>query len=96
MPEYPGGIQELNTFIEKNLKYPKKALRKRTEGKIILSFVIDEEGKVTWIQVINGVSKEIDLEAIRLIRSMPAWKPGTQNGRPVSVKLTLPLKFYIK
>lgn len=96
MPEFVPG-KENNTaimeFIKKNVKYPELDRDAGIQGTVTLSFVVDGGGKVKDINVLKGVSKNIDAEAIRVIKAMPDWKPGKQNGRPAKVKFTVPVKF---
>jgi len=85
-PEFPGGEAALQQYLRSNMKYPPAAKEKGIEGKVYVSFYIGTSGRVKDIRVVKGVSKEINAEAIRLLSNMPAWKPGTQNGKPVSMK----------
>ena len=96
MPEFPGGTKALLDSIAKNLKYPPKAINSRTEGRVILQFVIDKQGKVTDVQVMRGVTPELDQAAIDVMRSLPDWKPGMQDGKPVNVKYTMPIVFKLQ
>lgn len=93
MPEFPGGKRELISFIKKNLRYPSISNQYKIGGKVILEFKVDKLGFVQNIIVKTGVNVEIDNEAIRIIKAMPRWKPGLQDGNPVSVKYRLPILF---
>lgn len=93
MPEFPDGNQALFEFIAENLKYPQKAIDNQTEGRVVLQFVVDKEGKVTDIQVVHSIDPTLDQAAIDVIRTLPDWKPGMQNGQPVNVRYTLPVVF---
>ena len=97
MPEFPGGEQAMYKFIIANMEYPTMAKEAGIQGKVYIQFVIDTTGEVTDIQVIRGVKQEggnaLDREAIRVIRIMPKWKPGSINGKPVRVRFTLPINF---
>lgn len=95
MPEFPGGFEGLNGYLSKNLSYPKWAHDKKIQGRVIVSFLIDKDGSVKNVMVLQGIDKECDEEAIRVIRSMPSWKPALQNGRGVGVMFTLPIHFRI-
>lgn len=96
MPEFPGGQQNLYKFINNNLQYPKSALSAGLKGRVIVSFVVSNEGKVTNIQIDKGLSKECNNESLRILNKMPMWKPGMHNGKSVRVKYTLPILFSIK
>lgn len=91
--EYPGGLEAMAKFLQKNMKYPAIARRMGTEGSVFVSFVIDREGVISDIQVIKGISTECDKEAMRVIKLMPPWKPGKQNGKAVRCRFVLPVKF---
>jgi TonB family protein len=93
MPEFPGGQKALVDFIRTNMHYPEKAIKFGDEGKVMVTFVINPEGKVIDPEVKISISKELDQEAIRIVKQMPLWKPGMQNGQPVNVQLTLPILF---
>lgn len=93
MPEYPGGMAECFRFLGQNIKYPLTAQQARTEGKVIVQFVVDKDGSIINPQIVRSVSKDLDGEAIRVISIMPKWKPGMQKGKPVPVKYTVPVTF---
>lgn len=95
MPVFPGGVNELLKFIAKNVKYPEDAVKENKQGRVIISFVIDKNGKVVDPEINRGVSPSIDAEAIRVVKSMPNWIPGEQRGQKVRVKYTLPINFNI-
>ena len=90
MPQFP---DDLNTFIIDNLRYPADAVASKIQGKVYLRFVVDESGTVGDITVTKSASPMLTEEAVRVVKSMPKWKPGMQNGNPVSVYLTLPVSF---
>jgi len=92
-PEPTGGMEAMAKFIQKNIRYPASARRMGVEGTVFVSFVIDKEGKISQVQTIKGISPDCDKEAMRIIQMMPPWKPGKQNGKPVSVRFVYPLKF---
>lgn len=98
MPEFPGGTMEMMKYIQKNVQYPQMAREAGLTGKCFLKFVVDGNGKIGDVQVLKGVPGcgECDREAIRVVKSMPAWKPGKQNGRSVSVFFNLPVNFMLK
>jgi periplasmic protein TonB len=92
-PEFPGGLEAMNKFIQKNLKYPNQARRMGTEGKVFIQFVVNKDGSITDVDAIKGISIECDKEAQRVVAMMPKWKVGKQNGKPVRVKYVLPINF---
>ena len=96
MPEFPGGTQALFEFISKNLEYPQNAIDGQIEGRVIVQFVVDKAGKVGNIQVVRSIDKLLDQAAIDVVRALPAWKPGMQNGKPVNVRYTLPIAFKLQ
>jgi len=93
MPEYPGGEQALHDFIASTVKYPDEANEKGIEGRVYVSFTISDKGKVTDAKIARGVDPLLDKEALRVIKSMPDWKPGMQRGIPVNVQFTVPINF---
>ena len=92
-PEFPNGNEGLAKYLSDNIKYPKKALKNSITGKVFVQFVIDKTGKVTNVVAVRGVEKSLDKEAVRVIKSMPKWKPGMKDGQPVKVKYTIPINF---
>ncbi|MCH8319162.1 MAG: TonB family protein, partial [Bacteroidetes bacterium] len=93
MPEFPGGQTKLMEFIKNNIIYPKSAKDKGIAGTVYISFMVDKNGSIKDIKVIKGINKELDKEALRVIKLMPRWKPGEQRGKAVAVKYTLQVKF---
>lgn len=95
MAEFPGGPVAMRQFLVENIHYPEKALKKRNQGTVYLRFVISESGKVTNVQVQRGIAKckECEDEAVRVVKSMPNWKPGELNGEPINMYYNLPIKF---
>ena len=91
MPKFPAG--NIQQYVADNLRYPAAARENGIEGKVYVRFVIDTTGKAVAPEIVRGVSPELDAEALRLIREMPAWKPGMQRGKPVRVSFTLPINF---
>lgn len=91
--EYPGGLEAMYKYLQKNVKYPASARRMGVEGSVFVSFVVDREGKISDPQIVKGISADCDKEAIRVVSTMPPWKPGKQNGRAVKSRFVLPIKF---
>ena len=96
MPEFPGGDAELLKFISKSIKYPVIAQENGIQGRVICSFVINRDGSVVDATVVRGVDPSLDKEALRVINTMPKWKPGKQRGKPVRVKYTVPIIFRLQ
>ena len=91
--EYPGGVSALKDFLRDNLRYPEKATKKGLEARVIVQFWIETDGTVSRVAVLSDPNPIFDKEAVRLIRSMPKWKPATQRGNPVALRYTLPVDF---
>lgn len=94
-PMYPGGEAEMFEFLSSNIRYPQIAVDNGIEGKVIMQFVVGRDGSIENVQVMRGVDRSLDNEAIRLIKSMPKWIPGKQSGSTVRVRFTLPVTFRI-
>lgn len=94
-PEFPGGTTALFDFINKNVKYPKSARDKGIEGRVFVQFVVEKDGSLSSLKVLRGVSDDINAEALRVVKLMPKWKPGMQEGKPVRVQYVLPFKFQL-
>ncbi|GGE63238.1 cell envelope biogenesis protein TonB [Pedobacter psychrotolerans] len=93
-PEYPGGTSKLYSYLAKNLKYPAQAKKDKVEGKVFLAFNVDQDGTLSDVQVIKGLSKETDAEALRVMKSAPRWNPAIDaNGHPVRVKYQMAINF---
>ncbi|WP_277466691.1 M56 family metallopeptidase [Parabacteroides sp. PF5-6] len=93
MPRFPGGDAVLLKHLSKNLVYPRDAASARIEGRVVVSFVVRKDGSVTDPVVVRGIHHSLDAEAIRVVGDMPKWEPGTQRGKPVNVKYTVPVQF---
>lgn len=95
-PEYPGGNAAMMKFLSDNIKYPVIAQENGIQGRVITNFVVERDGSITDVQVVRGVDPSLDKEAVRVIQSMPKWKPGKQRGSPVRVRFTLPVVFRLQ
>ena len=94
IPEYPGGAAELMKFISSNIKYPQSARANNIEGRVFVSFVVEKDGSITNAQVMRGIDKDCDAEALRVVTSMPKWSPGLNvNSEPVRCKFIVPIYF---
>lgn len=93
MPEYPGGMESLITFLGTNISYPDEAKEKGIEGKVFVGFIIDKEGSVREVKAKNKIGYGCEEEAVRVISLMPDWKPGYLDGKAVNVSYTIPISF---
>lgn len=97
MPEFPnGGMAGLMQYLSKNIKYPTIAQENGTQGRVTVQFVVNRDGSIVDAKVLRGVDPYLDKEAIRVISSMPKWKPGKQRGKAVRVKYTVPVVFRLQ
>lgn len=92
-PEFPGGIKEFYTFLAKTIKYPSKSRNKGKEGRVVVSFIIEKDGRVSDSKILVSVADDIDKEAIRVVNLSPQWTPGMVDGRPVRTQFSLPVTF---
>ena len=95
MPAFEGGLEAIDKFIKKKIHYPAASRRMGIEGTVYVSFVINSEGKVVDVKTIRGISPDCDKEAERVVSMLPNWSPGMQNHIPVSVRMTVPIKFQL-
>lgn len=93
MPEYPGGANEMNRFISKNIHYPRSAAENNIQGRVVVQFTVDTSGMVCKTRIIKSLPLGPDEEVLRIMSLMPRWKPATQNGKPVNVVYNLPITF---
>ena len=93
MPQFPGGAPKLFEYLSQNIRYPKEAMESNTQGRVIVSFVVCKDGSICDAKVVKSVSPALDAEGLRVISSMPNWTPGTQSGKTVNVKYTVPISF---
>lgn len=96
MPEYPGGMEAMIEFLSTNVKYPEDAIKQNIGGRVMVMFVIEPDGSVTNVRVAKKVFPSLDAEAVRVVKTMPKWKPGKEKGRAVRVNFTIPVIFSIK
>lgn len=96
MPEFPGGMVELMNYISSNVRYPADALAAGIEGRVTTMFIIERDGTLSNVQILRSLEPSLDAEALRVIRSMPTWKPGYQNDKPVRTRYTVPVNFRIQ
>ena len=96
MPEYPGGKEALFAYIGKELKYPEEAIDKDIEGTVIISFVVERDGSIGEAKVLRGLGGGCSEEALRVVKSMPTWRPGVQGGKVVRTSFNLPIRFKLQ
>ena len=96
MPQFPGGQKVMMKYLAANIKYPATAAKYKKQGRVIVTFIVQKDGSVTHAKIAKSVDPELDAEALRVVRAMPKWTPGTQFGKPVNVKYTLPVNFSLQ
>ena len=96
MPKFPGGQEGLMRYLARNIKYPTMAQQNKEQGKVLVQIVIGKDGNVSNIKILKGASAWLDAEAIRVVRGMPKWEPGKQNGQAVAVEYTFPITFRLQ
>lgn len=96
MPSFPGGQGALFEWLSKNIKYPVVAEENGVQGRVIVTFVVERNGSITDVQVVKSVDPSLDKEAVRVVKAMPHWIPGKQNGSAVRVKFTVPVTFRLQ
>ena len=95
-PEFPGGPAKLLEYVQKNLKYPMMARESDIQGRVFVGFVVEKDGSISKVQVLRGIGGGCDEEAVRVVQSLPKFKPGKQRGNPVRVSYTLPIVFKLQ
>lgn len=93
MPEFPGGQQALLKYLSDHIKYPSICRENNIQGRVVLQFIVNKDGSIVDVEVIKPVNPSLDKEAVRVVSTMPKWKAGSQRGKPVRVKYTLPVNF---
>lgn len=96
MPSFPGGETERNAFLAKNIVYPQQATENGIQGTVYVSFVVNSKGNVTDVKVLRGIGGGCDEEAVRVVKMMPQWHPGKQNGKQVRVLFNMPIYFKLQ
>lgn len=92
-PEFPGGTAALLEYLRKNIKYPAVCRENNIQGRVLVTFIVNKDGAIVEPEVVKSVNPQLDKEALRVISQMPNWKPGSQRGKPVRVKYTVPVNF---
>ena len=96
MPDFPGGMQKLADYLAKNIKYPQMARESGIQGRVFINFVVEPDGSISNVNVMRSLGGGCDEEAVRVVKSMPKWKPGKQRGKPVRVSYILPVNFKLQ
>lgn len=96
MPHFPGGVDALRSYLSKSIRYPHEAQRNHLQGKVFVSFIVDEDGNISNVKLAQGVHSLLDEEAIRVVRNMPQWFPGKQDGKFVKVRYIMPINFSLR
>lgn len=93
MPEYHGGDEKLQKFLQDNLIYPQSCKDSNIQGTVYVGFTIEEDGNISDVKILRGVNRELDAEALRVIKLLPKWIPGEQRGKPIRMQFNMPIKF---
>ena len=96
MPSFPGGEAALTAFLSSNTKYPEIALENNIQGRVVVKFIVEKNGSITDVHVVKSVDPSLDKEAVRVVKSMPKWTPGKQNGQAVRVQYLVPVTFKLQ
>ena len=96
MPSFPGGMGALMSWLSQNIKYPVEAAENGVQGRVLIQFVVEKDGSISDVKVIQSVDPSLDKEAARVVSAMPKWTPGKQNGSAVRVKYTVPVTFKLQ
>lgn len=93
LPEFIGGVDALIKYLRYNIQYPNESVKTKEQGRVVVKFVVGADGSISNVAIDKGISPSLDLEAVRVVRSMPKWKPGTIDGKPVAVNFKMPVTF---
>ena len=96
MPQFPGGETALMKYLQSHMQYPQMAAENNIQGNVVIQFVVKKDGAVSEVKVARSVNKDLDREAVRVVKSLPKFTPGRQNGQPVAVWYTLPVRFKLQ
>ena len=95
-PEFPGGMEAFMKYLAKNIQYPERAVDNGIQGKVMVRFVVERNGSASQVEIIKGVDPELDKEAARVVKAMPKWKPGRQQGKEVRTRFIVPVVFRLQ
>jgi tonB family C-terminal domain len=93
MPQYPGGQIAMLKYLMENIKYPEQAMKEGIQGRVTVRFIVEKDGSISDVKPVLSVHPLLNKEAVRVVKSMPKWTPGKQNGKPVRVRFNLPVMF---
>lgn len=93
LPQFPGGAVEFMKWLTKNLRYPSSVQQQKVEGKVVVQFIINRDGSVSGLKIVQALHPECDREALRVMRMMPKWKPGIQHDKPCRTMVRIPIVF---
>lgn len=93
LPQFPGGAVEFMKWLTKNLKYPSSAQQRKVQGKVVAQFIVNTDGSISDLELVEKLSAECDREALRVLRMMPKWQPGVMNAKPCRTKVCIPIVF---
>lgn len=93
MPEFPGGQEAMMKYLSGQLKYPEEAVENGVQGAVFVTFVVERDGRISEVKVLRGIGAGCDEESERVVKGMPNWKPGKQNGKLVRTRYNLPIRF---
>ena len=93
MPQFPGGQIAMLQYLMKNIKYPEQAMKEGIQGRVTVRFIVEKDGSISDVKPVLSVHPLLNKEAVRVVKSMPKWTPGKQNGKPVRVRFNLPVMF---
>jgi len=96
MPEFPGGEKALLNFLSQNVRYPSIAAESGIKGKVIVNFIVNTDGSICGVKLLRSIDQSLDKEALRVVNSMPRWKPGKQSGKLVRVSYSVPINFMLQ
>ena len=93
MPQFPGGQIAMLQYLMKNIKYPEQVVKEGIQGRVTVRFIVEKDGSISDVKPVLSVHPLLNKEAVRVVKSMPKWTPGKQNGKPVRVRFNLPVMF---
>ena len=96
LPQFPGGEQALMSYLVKNIRYPADAMEADIQGRVFVEFIVGEDGNVSDVTLKRGAHSSLDMEAVRVVKTLPAFAPGRMLGKPVKVRYVLPINFKLK